>query len=89
MVYAFPNPRARTGDRIARSEDLEDTVLAALHDPANRTYNDRKRGEGKKHHAALICLARRRRDVLYAMLGTEFERNPLAPASTWCHDHVT
>ncbi|HWO61011.1 MAG TPA: IS110 family transposase, partial [Umezawaea sp.] len=31
-------------------------------------YYDRKRAEGKKHNAALICLARRRCDVLYAML---------------------
>ena len=31
-------------------------------------YYDRKRAEGKKHNAALICLARRRIDVLHAML---------------------
>ncbi|MET8799562.1 IS110 family transposase, partial [Nocardia sp. NPDC004568] len=30
-----------------------------------------KRAEGKKHNAALICLARRRCDVLYAMLGNK------------------
>ncbi|MFD4198269.1 IS110 family transposase, partial [Amycolatopsis thermoflava] len=34
----------------------------------SRAYYDRKRAEGKKHNAALICLARRRCDVLYAML---------------------
>ncbi|MFG2379041.1 IS110 family transposase, partial [Streptomyces sp. NPDC048504] len=28
----------------------------------------RKRGEGKRHNAALICLTRRRIDVLHAML---------------------
>lgn len=35
------------------------------------------RAEGKKHNAALICLARRRCDVLYAMLrnGTHY-RHP-------------
>ncbi|MFF1615657.1 IS110 family transposase, partial [Amycolatopsis sp. NPDC058278] len=44
-------------------------------------YYDRKRAEGKKHNAALICLARRRCDVLYAMLrnGTHY-RQP-APAA--------
>ena len=43
-------------------------AFASLHDPTSRTYYDRKRAEGKKHNAALICLARRRCDVLYAML---------------------
>lgn len=43
-------------------------AFAALKDPASRSYYDRKRSEGKKHHAALICLARRRCDVLFAML---------------------
>ena len=44
------------------------SAFAALADPASRAYYDRKRAEGKKHNAALICLARRRVDVLHAML---------------------
>jgi hypothetical protein len=36
--------------------------------PTLRKMHDRKRAEGKRHNAALICLARRRCDVLYAML---------------------
>lgn len=44
------------------------SAFAALHDPDSRTYYDRKRAQGKKHNAALICLARRRVDVLHAML---------------------
>lgn len=44
------------------------SAFAALHHPASRAYYDRKRAEGKKHNAALICLARRRVDVLHAML---------------------
>ncbi|MET8878660.1 transposase, partial [Nocardia sp. NPDC004604] len=47
------------------------SVFAALHDPASRAYYTRKRDEGKKHNAALICLGRRRCDVLYAMLKTK------------------
>jgi transposase len=43
------------------------SAFAALKDPASRAY-DRKRAEGKKHNAALICLARRRCDVIFAML---------------------
>jgi hypothetical protein len=36
------------------------SAFAALHDPESRAYYDRKRAQGKKHNAALICLARRR-----------------------------
>ncbi|MFG3621360.1 IS110 family transposase [Nocardia sp. NPDC047654] len=73
---------ARSGNhKLKRALFL--SAFAALHDPASRTYYNRKRGEGKKHNAALICLARRRCDVLYAMLKTKQPyRNPLAPAST-------
>ena len=57
------------------------SALAALHDPTSRTYYDRERAQGKRHNAALICLARRRVDVLFAMLknGTLYEdRTPAA-----------
>ena len=58
---------ARSGNhKLKRALFL--SAFAALHDPASRTYYDRKRAEGKKHNAALICLARRRCDVLFAML---------------------
>jgi transposase len=43
-------------------------AFAALSDPVSRAYYDRKRAQGKRHNAALICLARRRCDVLFAML---------------------
>jgi transposase len=43
-------------------------AFASLSHPPSRTYYDRKRAQGKKHNAALICLARRRVDVLHAML---------------------
>ncbi|MFI6059516.1 IS110 family transposase [Streptomyces sp. NPDC051286] len=36
--------------------------------PASRTYYDRKRAEGKGHKPALIALARRRVNVLWAMI---------------------
>ena len=39
-----------------------------LADPDSRAYYDRKRAAGKRHNAAVICLARRRTDVIYAML---------------------
>lgn len=46
------------------------SAFAALHDPDSRSFYDRKRSEGKRHNAALICLARRRCDVIHAMLRT-------------------
>lgn len=67
---------ARTGNRkLKRAFFL--AAFAALSDPTSRAYYDRKRAEGKKHNAALICLARRRCDVLFAMLRTKtYYRHP-------------
>jgi Transposase IS116/IS110/IS902 family len=45
-------------------------AFASLRDPASKAFYDRKRAEGKRHKAALICLARRRCDVMLAMLRT-------------------
>ena len=55
------------------------SAFAALSDPLSRAYYDRKRAEGKRHNAALICLARRRVDVLHAMLRTrtEYQHKPV------------
>lgn len=53
------------------------SAFAALSDPTSRAYYDRKRPS-----AALICLARRRCDVLYAMLrdGTLYQATaPVTP----------
>ena len=44
------------------------SAFASLRDPVSRAFYDRKRAEGKKHTAAVICLARRRCDVILAML---------------------
>ncbi|WP_116206789.1 IS110 family transposase [Amycolatopsis circi] len=75
---------ARTGNRrLKRAFFL--AAFAALSDPTSRTYYDRKRAEGKKHNAALICLARRRCDVLFAMLRSRtYYQHPeptIAPAA--------
>jgi transposase len=58
-------------------------AFAALSDPTSRAYYDRKRAAGKKHNAALICLARRRVDVLHAMLrhGTLYEDRSVPAAA--------
>ncbi len=72
---------ARSGNRkLERALFL--SAFAALHDPTSRAYYDRKRAEGKKHNAALTFLARRRCDVLHAMLENKtFYRRPTAEAA--------
>jgi len=59
--------QARRGNRSLRGA-LYISAFAGLRHPPSRAYYDRKRAEGKSHTAALTCLARRRVDVLYAML---------------------
>ncbi len=44
------------------------SAFCSLHHPASRAFYERKRHEGKRHHQALIALARRRVNVLWAML---------------------
>jgi len=51
------------------------SAFAALRDPHSCAYYDRKIAQGKRHNQALIALARRRSDVMFAMLrdGTRYE----------------
>ncbi|MCB5280676.1 hypothetical protein BJQ89_00398 [Arthrobacter sp. ES1] len=57
----------RSNRRLLRTFYLG--ALSSLkNSPASRTYYDRKRREGKSHKQALIALARRRINVLWAML---------------------
>jgi len=58
---------SRRGNKILKRA-LFLSAFAALRDPVSRTYYDRKIAQGKRHNQALIALARRRCDVLYAML---------------------
>lgn len=59
--------QARRGTRALKGA-LCASAFASLKHPPSRTYYDRKRAEGKSHTAALTCLARRRVDVLHAMI---------------------
>ncbi|GAX58604.1 insertion element IS110 uncharacterized 43.6 kDa protein [Streptomyces olivochromogenes] len=56
------------------------STFAALSDPASRAYYDKKIAQGKHHTHALRYLARRRADVLFAMLrdGTSYAPQPAA-----------
>src|SRR5215216_4570989 len=44
------------------------SAFCSLHHDRSRDYYARKRSEGKLHNAAITCLARRRCDVIHAML---------------------
>lgn len=57
-------------------------AFASLSQPDSRAYYDKKHREGKHHVAAIVCLARRRIDVLFAMLrdGTFYDPAPTAAA---------
>lgn len=67
--------RARRGNRTLRGA-LYISAFASLKHPPSRAYYDRKRAEGKSHTAALTCLARRRVDVMHAMIR---DRQPYQP----------
>ncbi len=47
---------------------LFQSAFSSLHAPASRTYYERKRATGASHTQALLALARRRTDVLSAMM---------------------
>ncbi len=72
---------SRKGNKVLKRA-LFLSAFASLHDPRSRTYYDRKRAEGKKHNQAVIALARRRCNVLFAMLrdGTIYQE-PMALAA--------
>ncbi|ADG77530.1 Transposase IS111A/IS1328/IS1533 OS=Tsukamurella paurometabola (strain ATCC 8368 / DSM 20162 / CCUG 35730 / CIP 100753 / JCM 10117 / KCTC 9821 / NBRC 16120 /NCIMB 702349 / NCTC 13040) OX=521096 GN=Tpau_0896 PE=4 SV=1 [Tsukamurella paurometabola] len=57
-------------------------VSAARWDPAAKDYYQRKRAQGKKHVPATICLARRRVNVLYALIRDNRTWQPAAPQIT-------
>jgi transposase len=62
--------RANSGDKTLKRIFYQSAFCALQRDPTSRAFYDRKRAEGKRHHQALIALARRRINVLHAILRT-------------------
>ncbi|AJX91223.1 transposase family protein [Burkholderia pseudomallei] len=58
---------SRRGNKVLKRA-LFLSAFAALRDPVSRAYSSCKIQQGKRHNQALIALARRRCDVLFAML---------------------
>jgi transposase len=71
--------RMRGGNKVLKRVFFLSAFSSLRSSPHSRAFYDRKRSEGKRHTQALIALARRRVNVLWAMLrdGTTFESPPL------------
>ncbi len=66
----------RGGNHRLKNAMFLAAFVASQHDPDARVYYQRKRDEGKKHNAAVICVARRRCDLVLAMLKTVTPYDP-------------
>jgi len=71
--------RSRSGNHRLKNAMFIAAFVASRHDPAAKAYYQRKRGEGKSHNAAITCLARRRCDIILAMLKTATPYQPTLP----------
>jgi transposase len=72
--------RMRGGNKTLKRVFYQSAFSSLRGSPESRAFYDRKRAEGKRHTQALIALARRRVNVLWAMLrdGTTFESRSAA-----------
>src|SRR5215204_481213 len=72
--------RMRGGNKVLKRVFYQSAFASLRSAPESRVFYDRKRAEGKRHTQALIALARRRVNVLWAMLrdGTVFESRSTA-----------
>lgn len=74
--------RARRGNRTLKNLFYRSAFSSTVHHAPSRAYYLKKRAEGKAHHRAVIALARRRVNVLWAMLRDgELYRDPVAEAA--------
>lgn len=73
---------ARSGNKRLKNALFRSAWVASNCHPASKTYYEKKRAEGKRHNAAVMCLARRRCNVIFAMLtnGEFFRELPARPA---------
>jgi len=62
--------KQKGGNRRLKNALMQSVQMAFIHDDKARRYYDKKRAEGKSHRQALLALARRRIDLIYALLAT-------------------
>ncbi len=72
--------KGRGGNRVLKRVFYQSAFSSMRSVPESRAFYDRKRSEGKRHTQAVIALARRRVNILWAMLrdGTTFEARSAA-----------
>src|ERR671912_254272 len=63
--------RMRGGNKVLKRVLYQSAFASLRASPESRAFYERKRAEGKRHTQALIALARRRVNVLWAMLRDE------------------
>ncbi len=71
--------KPRGGNHRLKNALFTAAFVAAQHDPDARAYYQRKRAEGKRHNTAVICVARRRCNIILAMLKTQTPYQPPQP----------
>jgi len=59
---------ARSGNKALKNALWLSAFASIRSDPLAREYYDKKRAENKKHNAAVMCLARRRLKIMYAIV---------------------
>uniref|UniRef100_UPI0012AB6D5B transposase n=1 Tax=Bifidobacterium longum TaxID=216816 RepID=UPI0012AB6D5B len=59
---------ARGGNKRLKNALWQSSFVVSTKHPPSIAYYKRKHEQGKHHNAAVICLARRRCDVIYSML---------------------
>ncbi|MFR8299034.1 MAG: IS110 family transposase [Gordonibacter urolithinfaciens] len=76
------NKRRKSGNRRLKNALIQSAQMAIRFDPRCKAYYNRKRAEGLKRKQALRALARRRVDLIYALLanGTFYEPSHRAAA---------
>ena len=72
--------RMRGGNKVLKRVFYQSAFASLRGCAQSRAFYDRKRAEGKRHTQALVALARRRVNVVWAMLrdGSEFEERSAA-----------
>ena len=70
------------GNKRLKNALFHPAWVASCHDPLPKAYYERKRTEGKRHNAAVGCLALRRLNIMFAMVkaGTFYEAKTPAAA---------
>ncbi|MDE0168008.1 MAG: transposase [bacterium] len=71
--------RSQGGNHRLHNAMFIAAFVATQHDPDARAYYQPKRAQDKEHNAALSCVARRRCNIILAMLKTQTPYQPAKP----------